>query len=142
MSRMIKTFLKGLFPFAFIFFINNLNTQTGAWTLEFSWWNLWLVVSYLVFFPLLYGQSWQHVDRSVDKGKQISRSRPNAEQESLRLGSNYGNTGHFGFARIGDADGKENAVERWGINLVIRLFLILAGPLVWGYLWIKQQRKK
>jgi len=137
---MVKTYLRGLFPFAFIFFIHNLNTQTGAWTLAFSWWNLYLVLSYVIFFPLLYGQSRQHMDQSVDMGKKLSQPRENAEQESLRIGSNYGNTGHFGFARIGDASGKENGVERWGISLVLRLFLILAGPFVWGYLWLKQRR--
>ena len=141
MGRMVKTFFKGMFPFAFIFFISNLDTQTGAWRMAFSWWNLWLIVSYLVFFPLLYGQSWRHVDRSADKGKQIRRARQNAEQESLRIGSNYGNTGHFGFARIGEANGEENTIERWGMSLVVRLFLILAGPLVWIYLWLMRHRK-
>ncbi|WP_211089172.1 MULTISPECIES: hypothetical protein [Lactobacillaceae] len=138
---MIKTYLKGLFPFALIFFLHNLNTQNGDWSLALSWWNVYLVVSYLVFFPLLYGQFWRHVDQSADKGKQLNQPRKNAEQESLRIGSNYGNTGHFGFARIGEADGEENTIERWGMSLVVRLFLILAGPLVWIYLWLKRQRK-
>lgn len=138
---MVKTYLKGLFPFAFIFFINNLNPQTGAWILALSWLNLYLVVSYLVFFPLLYGQSHQRLDNGVDIGKKLERPQEGADQKAMRMGSNYGSTGHFGFARIGDAQGKENGIERWGISLVLRLFLILAGPLAWGYLWWRQWRR-
>jgi len=134
---MVRKYLLGIFPFAFIFFIHNLNTQTGAWSIALSWWNGYLVLSYLVFFPLLYDRARQMLNGSVDIGKKIKKTM-NADQEAMKMGSNYGYTGHMGFARIGDADAKEGWLLRWGMSLIMRLFLILAGPFVWAFLWGKR----
>jgi len=134
---MVRKYLLGIFPFAFIFFIHNLNTQTGSWSVALSWWNGYLVLSYLVFFPLLYDRARQMLNGSVDIGKKIKKPM-SADQEAMKMGSNYGNTGHMGFARIGDADAKEGWLLRWGMSLIMRLFLILAGPFVWAFLWGKR----
>ncbi len=68
----------------------------------------------------------------MQREKTPQKPMKNADQEALRLGATYANTGKFGTARLGDANGKESWLTRTGTNLVVWLFLVIAGPLVLG----------
>lgn len=138
MKILFKAYLVGLVPGSLIGIISNFDVAQATVNFKLSWWNVYLLVSYLVFLPLLYRalvNLWQMSDRVT---KQVTQPRPHADQEAMRLGSNFANTGLFGMARIGDSRGSEGWIVRWGMSFVWRLAWVLFGPFIYGYkLWKK-----
>lgn len=96
MKILFKAYLVGLVPGSLISIISNFDVAQATVNFKLSWWNVYLLVSYLVFLPLLYRARvnlWQMSDRVT---KQVTQPRPHADQEAMRLGSNFANTGLFG----------------------------------------------
>ncbi|ABJ63385.1 hypothetical protein ACN50C_05555 [Levilactobacillus brevis] len=134
--QIAKLYLKGLVPFVLIMLISNYDVAQQALRFQLSWWNVYLIVSYIVIFPAIYLVTRHHIENSRDFEGQLNQPRKNAEQEAMRLGSSYANTGMFGVTRIGDAQGKESWLVRWGIDFITRLFLLFCGVFVLAYrLW-------
>jgi hypothetical protein len=125
---MVKSYLKGIVPCLFWFVLFSVPVTHGAPHLTFSWWSVYVILSYGFCFPRAY-RIMKRFSRK-DKGPQIQRPRGNAEEEALRDGASYANSGRFGTARVGDAGGKESWLTSWGTDFVLRLFVIIVAPVI------------
>lgn len=54
MKILFKAYLVGLVPGSLISVISNFDVAQATVNFKLSWWNVYLLVSYLVFLPLLY----------------------------------------------------------------------------------------
>ncbi|MFC6261559.1 hypothetical protein [Levilactobacillus fujinensis] len=130
----LKAYLRGFIPCLVWVIIFSVSVSQGSAKLVFSWWTVYVVISYIVCFPR--GYRW--LTGRMRQEKNPAKPLKNADQEALRLGATYANTGKFGTARIGDTGSKEGWLTRVGTNLVAWLFLVVAGPLVLGLSYFKK----
>lgn len=134
----IRTYIPGIIPCLIWLAIVSVPIDHGSAHIVFSWWAVYLILSYVTCFPR--GYRWLRQAFRHDKSDAIQWPRKNADQESLRTGSSYVNTGKMGVARIGDATGKEGRLSQWGTDFVGRLFVIVAAPIIVGVDWFKNRR--
>lgn len=140
MMQRLYLYLKGLLPAALLIFFSGMTLTPMSFSWGLNGWDGYYLLSYLLVFPAAYRRTVGSFNQSKDPGRQLQHPRDNADQEAVRTGSAYANTGHFGVARIGDAGEHEFAVIRWGTSLIYRLFLVAAGIFVLGYQWGKHRR--
>ncbi|GEO69429.1 hypothetical protein [Levilactobacillus acidifarinae] len=135
-----QLYLKGLFPAALLILISGMELTPISFSWHLNGWDGYYLLSYLIVFPTVYRRTFGSFNQTADLGEKLQHPHDNADQEAVRTGSSYANTGHFGVARIGDAGDHEFAVVRWGTSLIYRLFLVAAGIFVLAYQWVKQRR--
>ncbi|WP_225418006.1 hypothetical protein [Levilactobacillus huananensis] len=139
---MTRVYLKGFIPFVLVLAISTFNLRAGQFEFKLSWWLVYLILSYLIIFPWTYRRLSHNFKQTPDFANRLTRSQEDSEQKALRMGSNYANTGQMGVGRIGDASGHESWLTRWGTDVVLRLFLILAGVFPAVYWWVKDRQTK
>jgi len=126
--NLVKTYIRGLVPTLLWLLLICVPVTNGAAHLVFSWWAVYVVLSYGFCFPRSYRVLQKVVHRS--KPSNLNQPRQNAEEEAMRQGASYANTGRFGTGRLGDADGQDSRLIRWGTEFVILMFAVIAGPVV------------
>ncbi|WP_125691278.1 hypothetical protein [Levilactobacillus tongjiangensis] len=127
----MRRYLRGLMPLVISLLVINFKLDVSGVEPVWTWWSLYLLLNYGLFFPSVDG--WLRTG-SV---KQIKQFHPKSDQEAMRLGANYANTGHTGVGRIGDASG-DSRLSNWGTDFILRLLIIWFG--VFWYLWLKLKK--
>lgn len=128
---MKRIYLKGLIPLILILMVMNLDPSTMGF--KWSWWTVYLVISYAWFFPTVY-RHWSQSDY-----KEIDMTNKNPVQEARRANISSENTGSFGTDAGGRSNGKDKLSD-WGIDVVLRFGAIFLG--IAGYAWLKLRPKK
>lgn len=134
--RLLGTYVRGFLPFLIVELISNFNSKefTIEWT--FNWWNVYIIVSYLLIFPIVYKKSKEKKDSQGSV--RLDSSLNKASQNPMRLGASYANTNTFGVARIGDSGSGEGRLFQLGILFVFYLLMLIFCPFFLIYYALKK----
>lgn len=126
---LLKTYCLGLLPFIMIGLITNLDTTTFSLTYSFSWWNIYLIISFLILWPLT-EHNRRRLKTSSSFNQRLTHNLTHANTTPERLGSSYVNNQTFGVSRIGDANNDHPSwLARMAYAEFVTTFTLLLSPI-------------
>lgn len=125
--QVMKAYLKGISPMVVSEFLTNFDMYNLKFGFKISLWNFYLILSYLLLFPLVIILR-QKNDARKGFDERLSDSLKKSNKNPMRLGSQYANTKMFGVSRLGDSNSNDGILSKIGVTFVYYLLVLIFSP--------------